>query len=255
MLKRYIIIPITILAFLFILKCDEPTDPSTSSYKVTISSSVNGSVSPSGDTTVSEGTSLSITATPNTKYHFLTWSVTGNITITTNSATGEFTVNGEGTIIADFEIDINESLPTDNSVTGWVIEDNSCFEGVAKNTTKLYEIIDGGADVYIDNGFFEAAFKGYTDGTIDICAYIYNENSNTGSMAVYNHPDIALGEYETVSNLGDAARIDTSNQFSYELELVKGKYYITIFSDQRIDSIKATLKSFGAFIVNKISKK
>lgn len=148
---------------------------------------------------------------------------------------------------------ISEFLPVDNSISGWVIEDNSCFDGVAKNDSVLWVIIDGGADVYIDNGFTEAAFKGYTDGAAEMCAYIYNQTSKNNAIVVFKDDNVAVGKYEPVT-IGDTARLDTANQEGYTLDLVKSKYFITVFSDIRNDTYKQNVKDFATYIANQISK-
>jgi PKD repeat protein len=71
-------------------------------YQITISSGGNGTVSPKGMVTVTQGASISVTAVPSAGYHFLNWNVASGITINANSSAGSFTINGSGTIQANF---------------------------------------------------------------------------------------------------------------------------------------------------------
>ena len=78
---------ITVFIFLFFFSCSSPeneTDPtpvqqSTTDYTLTISSGTGGTVSTSGGT-YEEGSTVSVTATPNQGYQFVSWS-DGNTSI------------------------------------------------------------------------------------------------------------------------------------------------------------------------------
>ncbi len=72
------------------------------SYTVNVSSSGNGVVTPSGDQTINHGGILSVAATPNAGYEFTDWNLTPNITYVSGNETAEFTVIGEGSILANF---------------------------------------------------------------------------------------------------------------------------------------------------------
>ncbi len=71
-------------------------------YTVTVSAGANGSTDPAGDILVAGGVSLNIEATPDAGFHFADWAVTGDIIVDDNDATGEFTINSNGTITANF---------------------------------------------------------------------------------------------------------------------------------------------------------
>jgi hypothetical protein len=73
-------------------------------YKVTLERNRNwGTVTPYGDVWVDSGTNLSIRATPNSNKSFSNWSKVGSITIANaNSASTTATINGSGTITANF---------------------------------------------------------------------------------------------------------------------------------------------------------
>ena len=58
------------------ISCSSPeneTDPSTTEYTLTVSSGTGGSVSTSGGT-YEEGSTVNVTATPNSEYIFQNWS-------------------------------------------------------------------------------------------------------------------------------------------------------------------------------------
>jgi alpha-tubulin suppressor-like RCC1 family protein/predicted small secreted protein len=94
-------------------------------YTMTVTSSGNGTTSPSGNVTVNSGANTSITATPTTNYHFVNWIKTGgagtvvfgnpNLASTTVSITG-----GSATIQAVFAIN-QYTLTVNNNGNGSTI--------------------------------------------------------------------------------------------------------------------------------------
>jgi hypothetical protein len=125
---------ITVFIFLFFFSCSSPeneTDPtpvqqSTTEYTLTISSGTGGTVSTSGGT-YEEGSTVNITATPNSEYVFQNWSngstdnpltvtVNQNITLTANFIKRKYplTINiqGEGTVSEEV-VSSGKSTPTE----------------------------------------------------------------------------------------------------------------------------------------------
>jgi len=83
-------------------------------YNVSFAVSGDGSTSPTGSSVWENASSLSITATPNTGYTFSSWSSnTGTITFNNaTAASSTATINGTGTITANFAINTPTSTPT-----------------------------------------------------------------------------------------------------------------------------------------------
>lgn len=125
---------ITVLTSLLIFSCSSPeneNDPtlvqqSTTEYTLTIGSGTGGSVSTSGGT-YEEGTTVNITATPNSEYIFQNWSngstdnpltvtVNQNITLTANFIKRKYplTINiqGEGTVSEEI-VSSGKATPTE----------------------------------------------------------------------------------------------------------------------------------------------
>jgi hypothetical protein len=73
-------------------------------YAVIVAAGSNGGVTPSGTRLVNHGSALTVSANPDPGYHFVNWTVTGAITITSGGETGVFTVTGAGTITANYAI-------------------------------------------------------------------------------------------------------------------------------------------------------
>ncbi|MBQ7819150.1 MAG: hypothetical protein IJ341_05580, partial [Bacteroidales bacterium] len=73
-------------------------------YSVTVVSSGNGTVS-SSSSSVQEGGSVTLTATPNSGYVFKNWTLNGNVVSTQNPYTATVTANS--VYVANFEVAIN----------------------------------------------------------------------------------------------------------------------------------------------------
>jgi hypothetical protein len=73
-------------------------------YTVTVSSGGNGTVNPDGDQSVDHGNDLSISATPETGYHFVEWTVTVGLTLgdAGSASTKVLSVTSPGTVTANF---------------------------------------------------------------------------------------------------------------------------------------------------------
>lgn len=92
----------------------------TKKTKVTISSSQNGSTTPSGDVFASKGDTITVVSTPDTGYHFLKWVVSDSLNVIDSGDTGRILVNGSGSINAEFEINMY-NVNVRSSVGGNVI--------------------------------------------------------------------------------------------------------------------------------------
>lgn len=120
---------ITVFISLFLFSCSSPeniTDPTPVQYTLSISSGTGGTVSTSGGT-YEEGSTVNVTATPNSGYIFQNWSngstdnpltvtVNQNITLTANFIKRKYplTINiqGEGTVSEEI-VSSGNSAPTE----------------------------------------------------------------------------------------------------------------------------------------------
>ena len=80
-------------------------------YTITVNAQANGTVTPSGATTVNYGDSIRVSATPLAGYGFVNWTLSdgaGNVVVrNANSATTWVVVTGAATIVAKFELIVN----------------------------------------------------------------------------------------------------------------------------------------------------
>ncbi|MBL8025887.1 MAG: hypothetical protein JNL74_05730 [Fibrobacteres bacterium] len=138
-------------------------------------------------------------------------------------------------------------LPADNAVAGWVkIGQSNCVSGTAANSSDLYKLIDGGADVYINRGFAGCALTGYSNGTDTICIEIYDQSRKDSALSLFRYYE--FGEYEKISGIGDTAKMDTSPAFANRIEMVAGRYFIRMDIQNKSRTLVPTAKALAAKI-------
>ncbi|MBN1984215.1 MAG: hypothetical protein JW795_21995, partial [Chitinivibrionales bacterium] len=102
-----------------------------------------------------------------------------------------------GTVFAQ-KSEMEKLLPGNNFISGWMKEDTACsFLGYAFDVTTLREIIDGGCEIYTENGFKEAIFQGYLNSTNTnerVCIDIYNQASKSNALKVFSGVVTTVGE-------------------------------------------------------------
>lgn len=142
-------------------------------------------------------------------------------------------------------------MPRDNDIAGWVNDTSeSCLTGIAKEESELYDIIDGGAEVYLYRDWVSSAYRGYTDHENVICVQIYDQNSNDSALSLYKATE--EGDYDEVPSIGENARVK-SLVFVYEFEIIKSHYFIRISTkNSKEDAVKNKAIEIAKLIVSKI---
>ncbi len=100
-----------------------------SQYQITfaVSPSGTGSTNPTGTSLWEDSGSLSITASPNSGFVFLSWSSSGSITFTSStSASTTATISGSGTITANFGVTQPITISTGDSAASTTITVSGC---------------------------------------------------------------------------------------------------------------------------------
>ncbi len=117
--------------------------------------------------------------------------------------------------------DVSSYLPRDNAVRGWT------RKGEARLfvSSRLWEYIDGGADVYIDFGFLRVATVELRNDTRNIVADIYEFRSPEGAFGMYARERAPTYTFSSFGAEG--------YQEGVALNFYQDKYYIklTAFSD------------------------
>ena len=143
-------------------------------------------------------------------------------------------------------------LPVDNEISGW----NTLGTYVeAEDYQSLYDIIDGGAQVFIDNGFISGAFQTYMGSTggggSDVTIRIYDQGSESNARTLYDK--VATGIDVPWNGAGTEARIDESALASYTIEFSQSNFFVQVIIEQKTDESLNIAKLFATHISQKIS--
>lgn len=121
--------------------------------------------------------------------------------------------------------DLMKAFPEDNFIPGWTEDTVICRYGTANDTASLYLLIDGGAEVFLENKFKNAAAKGYANATDTVCAQLFDQTNNTGASGLFTSFDTLITSPEIV-NLGVKTLIDTTLPTDFFLISHSGKYFL-----------------------------
>lgn len=144
-------------------------------------------------------------------------------------------------------------LPDDNDISGWVsvgaYEEANDYDG-------LYDLINGGAELFIDNGFVSAAFQIYENCVGGVCSTalvhmrIYDQGSEDNAMATYDR--VATGIGIPWNGAGMEARIDESGLASYMVEFWQQSFFVQIIIEEKTDEALNVAKLFASHVSDEI---
>jgi hypothetical protein len=144
-------------------------------------------------------------------------------------------------------------LPDDNDISGW--ESVGVYDE-ANDYDALYDLIDGGAELFIDNGFVSAAFQIYTNCTGGACTdvpvrvRIYDQGTEANAVAVYDR--VATGIGIPWDGAGVEARIDESALAVYTIEFWQRNMFVQVLIEEKSDDALNIAKLFASHISKKI---
>jgi hypothetical protein len=125
----------------------------------------------------------------------------------------------------------SDFLPQQGDIEGWIKGSGSGDFMEATNQSSLYDIIDGGAEIYINYGFTEGVQQLYY-GTVlgsaqTLALFIADMGDTSGAYNLYHDPMISPTSF-SIFDYGDEARLDEGLLFEYVLDFRIDKYYISI---------------------------
>ena len=140
-------------------------------------------------------------------------------------------------------------LPADNEISGWTTL--GAYEE-ADDYESLYSIIDGGAQVYIDNGFISGAFQHYISsvGLLEVTVRIYDQGNEANAKIVYDKVSTGIGI--PWNGAGKEARIDESALASYIIEFYQKNLFVQVYIQQKTDEALNIAKLFASHISRQI---
>ncbi len=143
----------------------------------------------------------------------------GDLDSTNNVLTLEFEVGAPKDAI--------ELIPLDNEISGW---NRDGAMRTAENETQLYELIDGEAVDYLNNGFVKCAFQMFlgdvSGSTVDLEVRAYDMADSTNSNAIYDVFERGQTPW-TQGQAGSEARIEQS-LFSCTVDFWDDKFYVWV---------------------------
>ncbi len=129
-------------------------------------------------------------------------------------------------------IQIVDLLPGDGEISGWNQGSEQGDFQEAYDETGLYDIINGGAQIYIDNGM-EAAVQQVYRGTIvstaaELMLFITDQGNATNCGNLYTDPNILPPVVTALENIGDEAQIDRSPPFHLSIYIRNDRFFVKI---------------------------
>jgi hypothetical protein len=124
--------------------------------------------------------------------------------------------------------DCVDLVPTSNEISGW---SRSSAMAICENQTQLFDLIDGEAQTYVDNGFVKSAFQDYA-GTVSgnpvtLKLRVFDMGDTTHARTVFVAAATGSETPWTGDNPGAEARIDESLLFDYRIDFRSSKFYVS----------------------------
>ena len=140
-----------------------------------------------------------------------------------------------------------ELLPRDNDISGWMRENFA----EATNYASLYDLIDGAAQIFIDNGFVSAVFQNYVDGSgLQLELRVYEMDSMENARWVYDElSQVAIIPWVDVVDTG---RIDNSTLATYSVEFQYENFFVQNIIHEKSDRSLEIAKLFASHIIDSI---
>ncbi len=144
-------------------------------------------------------------------------------------------------------------LPGDDEISGWAglgaYEEANDYDG-------LYNIINGGAEDFIDEGFVSAAFQIYENCIGEVCSLalvhlrIYDQGSSKNAVAVYDK--VANGISTPWDDAGMEARIDEIALAAYTIEFWQENFFVRVVIEERTKDSLTIAKLFASHVSSQI---
>ena len=134
---------------------------------------------------------------------------------------------------------IFDELP--DSLSGW----NSESVILLNDKAKLYDYIDGGAELYISYGFKSAVSRKYIkQGQPEVIVEIFDMNTSENAFGVFSN-----SRYEEGYSYGQGSQYVEGALFFW-----KGKYYVSVMAAEETDESKELIYELGRIISEKITE-
>jgi hypothetical protein len=142
------------------------------------------------------------------------------------------------------EHDLKKLMPAEGSIEGWIIKDPiEIFIG-----DDLFEMINGGADIYLEYGFVQVAQMKFENAVaVRDHLEIYEMEDSNAAYGIFTMNSSGKGN---IIEIGDVAIL-----YDYYLHFVKGKYYVRCTTSRKEESNIQSIKDFAVIIEKNIKEK
>ena len=137
-------------------------------------------------------------------------------------------------------------LPDDNDISGWLAL--GAYDE-ANDSDVLYDIINGGAEIYIDEGFVSAVFQVYRGDIGIVRLSIYDQGSEVNALATYDR--VSAGIDMPWDEAGTEARI-VSALAAYTVEFWQLNFFVRVVIEEGTDEALNVAKLFASHISEQI---
>jgi hypothetical protein len=169
--------------------------------------------------------------------------VAGIFFISCGEENGDIVENGSGK--QEYKTPI-ELLPRDNDISGWM-RDWTFSE--ATNYASLYDLINGAAQLFIDNGFVSAVFQNYIDGSgLQVELRIYEMDAEENAFRIYN--ELATTAFIPWVDAVDNGRIDNSALTAYSVEFQYRNLFVQSIIHEKSDRAIEIAKLFALHVID-----
>lgn len=152
---------------------------------------------------------------------------------------------------------ITDLLPRDNEISGWPRKGGAGASWRATSASELQATIDGGAEIFTNHGFVEAAMQSYT-GTVntqsgvDCDIQIYDQATTVQAAAVFEDPNMIYPAPITPESPPSAMAQIRKDIFSHTMKFVKGRYFVQLTILSADDKAQPVLEMFANNVAAKI---
>jgi len=153
----------------------------------------------------------------------------------------------------DEVVSIEDLLVKNNEISGWQYGSESW---IANNYSDLLAEINGGAEIYNQHGFIEAANQSY-EGQIDnqsreLIITVYNQGNETNCKAVFEDPGIGLNAGITLENGTGIEAKYIRFGLSQTLAFYKNAYFVHLEMNYDTEESLNVIKQFALNVSNNI---
>ncbi len=150
-------------------------------------------------------------------------------------------------------------LPASGEISGWDKGNSPGDFGEAENLQELTDLINGGAEIYIQYGFVAGVEQWY-DGTIGSAPaktrlFIADQGDSSNAAALFGDSEVVNSNLPTWQ-AGDEAAYDSSLPFQVEVFVRKDRFFTWVIVDKGNDPDTAllTAQEFALTVVNDIEE-